>query len=290
MKLGRSKSPPARHRQLTPDQPKTDSVNLARLNQPSEPTRRLRYYSQRLLGLILFIVILVSAANILSLSTFARVQSTSTDNTFLRPLSVYTAAANSYLSHSVWNKNKITISGSSLSANLKKQFPELSQVSLVVPLIVHTPVIYVQAYQPALILRSISGQYAVNSQGLALLKVNDHLPPTLAKLPVVTEENNQTIKLNQPAIASTAVSFIYTVATQLKAKGYNPSSLQLPAAASELDVLINNQPYVAKFNLESSDPKGQVGTLLATLNYLKQHNTTPAQYIDVRLAGRAYYK
>ncbi len=66
--------------------------------------------------------------------------------------------------------------------------------------------------------------------------------------------------------------------------------MTLPVGTSELDVRLAGQPYSVKFNLESGTARQQAGTFLATESKLKSQNVTPAEYIDVRVDGRAYYK
>ena len=65
--------------------------------------------------------------------------------------------------------------------------------------------------------------------------------------------------------------------------------MTLPPAASELDVKIAGKPYFVKFNLQADDARRQAGTFLATQAQLQRKGITPAQYIDVRVEGRAYY-
>jgi hypothetical protein len=67
-------------------------------------------------------------------------------------------------------------------------------------------------------------------------------------------------------------------------------SMILPAGTSELDVHLAGQPYFVKFNLNNNDPRQQAGTFLAAIANLQKNHITPAQYIDVRVDGRAYYQ
>jgi hypothetical protein len=65
----------------------------------------------------------------------------------------------------------------------------------------------------------------------------------------------------------------------------------LPAGSSELDVYLDGKPYYMKCNLALSDTaREQVGTFLAVQHDLEEQGRRPGQYIDVRIAGRAYYK
>jgi hypothetical protein len=91
-------------------------------------------------------------------------------------------------------------------------------------------------------------------------------------------------------LPAASVGFIQTVIAQLAAKQFVVSGMTLPAAASELDAQLAGQPYFVKFNLESDNPRGEVGTFLATIAQLRRQNIVPAKYVDVRVDGRAYYQ
>jgi hypothetical protein len=106
----------------------------------------------------------------------------------------------------------------------------------------------------------------------------------------VTDKSGFRVEPEKQALSSADVGFIRTVKAQLAARHVGISSMDLPAGTSELDVHINGDPYFVKFNLESGTARQQSGTFLATRAELKRRHSVPAQYIDVRVDGRAYYK
>ncbi|HVX24403.1 MAG TPA: hypothetical protein VG992_03630 [Candidatus Saccharimonadales bacterium] len=241
---------------------------------------------------ILLAVVILSVINGLLLNANASVMplTTSTSRNFLQPLSVYQSAADKLLASSVWNHNKVTINTGAISRSMLKQFPELSTVSVSLPLLGHRPILYIEPDQPALLLMSGNAEYALATSGRALEIVNRGDELTKHGLPVVVDQSNLALQLGQPALPSQNVTFILTVLTELRVKHFTPTSLTLPAATGELDVHLKNQPYFIKFNLENNDPRQQSGTFLATIANLHDHNVTPKDYIDVRVDGRAYYK
>jgi hypothetical protein len=85
------------------------------------------------------------------------------------------------------------------------------------------------------------------------------------------------------------VQFITGVLAQLQAKQLAITAVTLPPIAHELHVRIQGQPYYVKFNIQS-DARIAAGTFLATKSYLEQGRITPAEYVDVRVEERAYYK
>jgi hypothetical protein len=309
MRLRRQAQPTTRRRQLELDDlakpPSTFSYRASRSEQQRDTGRQLQresaqaaahrlghFWLQRFGLVILLAAIVVSLANVLTLSTSAKVITlTTADNqSLLRPPAAYQLAASQQLQHSIWNRNKVTIDTSKLSQQLLNQFPELSSVSVTVPLLAHRPLVYIEPAQPALILATNNGAFVVDTTGKALVRADTAAALNKPKLPVVTDQSGLLIQLNHQALSTASVGFIQTIIAQLAAKQFTVSGLSLPAATSELDVQVAGQPYFVKFNLESTDPRGEAGTFLATIAQLHSQNITPAKYVDVRVDGRAYYQ
>lgn len=242
--------------------------------------------------IVLLAALFISAVNILTLSSQPKVLSLDDESasSFLHEQAVYEQAAHELLADSVWNRNKITVDTSAVSEGMLKQFPELSSVSVTLPLLSKRPIVYVQTAQPALILAAQNGSFIIDTTGKALLAA-DKLPAgTNLSLPTVTDQSGLNVRLSRQALTSGDVSFIRTVIAQLKARNFTVESMVLPVGTSELDVKLAGRPYTVKFNLESGTARLQAGTFLATEAKLRSQNIVPQQYIDVRLDGRAYYK
>jgi len=254
--------------------------------------RAAHFWLQRFGLIILLVALVASLTNVLSLSNNVRVVplTDGSDRSLLRPTKIYQAEAAQQLSHSIWNSNKITIDTNSLNRDLLAQFPELSSVSVTVPLLAHRPVVYIEPAQPVLILIAGNGSFVVDSNGRTLSTATSPAALDAPNLPVVDDQNRFDVQLNGQALSADNVSFVQTVVGQLAAKQFTVSTMSLAAGASELDVHLNGQPYFIKFNLQSSNPRGEVGTFLATVSQLHRQNVTPTQYVDVRVDGRAYYK
>lgn len=208
----------------------------------------------------------------------------------LQSQQVYQVAAAKVVTASFWNKNKITFNSHEVSQQLLKQFPELANVTVTLPLLAHRPVIYIEPAQPALILSTTSGSYVLDTTGTVLLVNTASGLVASLSLPVVTDQSGLSIKLGHQVLTSGDVSFIQTVLGQLKAKQLVASSIVLPAVSRELDVYIAGQSYFVKFNLITDNPRQQAGTFLAALSKLQSQSVKPSTYIDVRVDGRAYYQ
>jgi hypothetical protein len=216
------------------------------------------------------------------------------DNMLLKPVSVYQAAASKLISASISNQNKLSINTSKLDSELQQQFPELVSVSFNVPLLGRQLDLDIVVAKPELILNtSASGKFIIDDAGKA---VASDIGPAAQKLsgitlPVVTYQSITTVKPGDTVLASSDVSFINMVEYQLSAHHISVQSMQVPSGSRELDVYISGVPYFVKFNLNDSNSTGQqIGTYLATAQYLAGNHITPSTYIDSRIPGRVYYK
>jgi hypothetical protein len=309
MKLRKTKkpiTPESRRTRLRSEQPPTNPAAYsyyARRSEQQQSTgrqlnregfkpaiQRARHFWLQRYGLVvLLIVAVISAVNVLSLSTNPKIEQLqqSSSTPFLQPASVYQQAGSALLKSSILNRNKVTINSVAISDSLLAKFPELASVSISLPLLAHRPVIYLQPAQPALILHASNGSFLVAENGKALIAGTSF---TGFNVPQVADQSTLAVKLNQQALTSDNVAFIQTIVAQLSAKKVFVGTMSLPAATSELDVFISGQPYFVKFNLESNDAKQQAGTFLAVQAHLASQGITPTKYIDVRVDGRAYYE
>jgi len=103
----------------------------------------------------------------------------------------------------------------------------------------------------------------------------------------VSDQSGLQITPGHVVLDSSSVAFITEVAGQLKAQHLSAASMTLPSGGSELDVKVQGTPYVVKLNLRGS-AREETGTYLAVKQQLGAKQA--GQYIDVRVAGRAYYK
>ena len=251
-----------------------------------------KFWLQRFGLFILLAVALVCFVSAVTLSGNPRVVliAGSSQQPFLQPKQVYTQAVTEQLGNSIWNRNKITVNTERINQRLAAQFPELASVSTTLPLISHRPIVYLRAAQPAIILHTSTGIFVLDTTGKALLGGSVPSAVSALGLPVLTDQSGLAIAVNHEALRSSDVRFIQTVVAELKGHGLTASGLILPAATSELDVHLLEQPYFIKFNLQADDARQQVGTFLAVETQLKGQNSLPASYVDVRVDGRAYYK
>jgi len=271
-------------------------VNLGRLQPRDQDNRHrerlVRYWRQRLGMLLAGIILIICVLDILHLSSQPSViaVTTSTNNTFLQPTKVYERAAQKLFAGSLLNSNKITINTDAIQTKLKKQFPELADVSVTLPLMSHRPIVYIAPSDPALLLKTSRGDYILDTTGRALLTASQADNLTRLAIPVVTDQSGLRITPGASALPSSSVAFITTVLKELQAKQVSVDTVTLPTSAYELDIKPKGAGYFVKFNMHNDTALQQTGTYLAVRERLASQNVTPSSYIDVRLDGRAYYK
>lgn len=233
------------------------------------------------------IVGLVCAGKVLYVSSTPKlvlVDRTSASVAYERPLSVYTAAAAAALKSSPANHFKLTVDTSGIAAQLLQQFPELQHVSVALPLIGNRPIVYVSPTEPSLVLQTVKGNFAISQGGTVLAQ----LPSLPAGSLVVQDQSGVQVQPSRRVLPAATVTFVQTVAHQLRAAKLSPTTFILPPTSTyELDVRLAAKPYIVRLNLQA-DALEQSGAVVAVIDQLG--GTVPSQYIDARVPGRIYYK
>ncbi len=209
---------------------------------------------------------------------------------FLQDPDVYRRSVQDTLSASIFNRNKLTVDTSSVRQNLLSNYPEIKHVSGVLPIIGGQQQVFIEPYKPSFILTTTDhNAFLLDATGRALASTSQISDIDSLHVPIMQDQSGISVKLGSRALPSRTVSFTQTVVAALAAKGVTASSLVLPRTVYELDVYIAGKPYFVKFNLQG-DPLQGAGTYLATKQRLEKDKQPVAAYIDVRVAGRAYYR
>jgi hypothetical protein len=258
---------------------------------PATPKLDVKQLGKRFRAVLLVALLLICTINLLQLDTTPRVTIINSSQAYaLHPVSTYQTTITNELRGSLLSSNKVTIDTKSLVADLKSRYPEIRDASVVLPLVGHRMNVYIELTQPILLLTTQSQSVIVDNSGHALVTASDVAKLSSFHLPVLVDKSQLQLKVGDTVLSSDAVSFVQTVLAQLAAKHVPINRLELPAGTEELDVYPKGKPYHVKFNLHQTDARLEVGSYLAVKSQLERQGTTPGSYIDVRLAGRAYYK
>ena len=207
-------------------------------------------------------------------------------STAYHPTSTYRQAAEEELK-SFKNKNKITLDEQGIIKALQAKYPEISAGLISLPVLGQTPSLQLQISAPALNLVSGSGSYVIDSSG-RLVAVSADLGQ-IKNLPVVIDQSGFSLSPGKQVLSTQSVDFITALSLQLKRASVPVKSLNLPASVGEVDLYTTDQAYFTKFLL-SGDIDLQTGQYLAARHNFDASGQLPEQYLDVRVAGKIFYK
>ncbi len=210
------------------------------------------------------------------------------DAALLQSDKTYQTAAREVLKSSLLNHSKLLVNTKQLERRLKDRFPELQEVSITIPLVNRRPIVAFEPATPALILTSGSDNYVIDNHGQAILATQNLLAYERS-LPHVTDDSGLSVTLGKAVLPSDTTRFINAVRGQLVAKGLEIEAMTLPAVPNELQVRVKGDGYYSKFNV-LGDARGQAGTYLAVKDKLAALKVKPAEYVDVRVEEKAFYK
>ncbi len=258
--------------------------------EPADSQRRGMDRLKHLPSLLALVVIVgcLFYASLLDTNPRVVVAASSTGKPLQRPTHVYEEYIAQQLKGSVTNRSKLTFNSDSVTSGLQRQFPEVANAIVTIPLLGHRPVVHIAVSSPAFILATTSGAYYISSDGKPLVRVSDVVNP-LSNVTTVTDETNLPVTVGQQILPADTVAFISAVIAQFKATNTPVQSVVLPLEANELQVRVSGEPYVVRFNT-LEDARVQVGTFLAVKQRLQGSGVVPKEYIDVRVPERAYYK
>lgn len=207
--------------------------------------------------------------------------------TLLRPTATYESATNALLKSSFWNGSKLTVDTVKIGGKLQEQFPELTEVSMTIPLLGRQPTLQLVAELPVLLVNVDGIDYYVSSSGRAVMRVQD--AAERPSVPRLVDQVGLSAKVGEQLLPRDTIGFTKEIMRQMSAKQVTVDELILPAIPNELHVKVSGQQYYIKF-ATLGDARLQAGTYLAVANHLRDSNTTPREYVDVRVEERAFYK
>lgn len=226
-----------------------------------------------------------------SLSTKPRIQVNGGGGaSLLRDSGFYENEASLLLKKSIFNHSKLTINTTKVAHELEAQYPELGEVTIIIPLSGHRPVFEVKPAQPIMKLSGDGGIFIIDEEGRALISANDAGKSTdVLPLPFVVDESGLQLEKGKQVLPLSTVNFIRILITQLHAKNFQIDSVILPKIPNELHLRVSGYPFYIKFDLQGS-AREQAGTFMAALEKLQSGGATPSEYIDVRVPEKAFYR
>lgn len=248
------------------------------------PTTRL--WHDRLAKLIdILIILVVVFCAIYSLSVKPDPKVIASSNLY-HSTSAYVIASKQYMS-SFKDHNKLTFNQTGLVNRLQSQFPEIASASVELPLFGQRPIVRLNIATPKFILENQGTRYVVADNGVVVAEAMNFADDD--SLPTVADQSGFSAQVGEAVLGANQVNFINQVVLQCQRAKVPISSLSLPAQAQELDLKTQDQHYQVKFYL-GGDPLVETGQFLAARAQFARDHHSPSKYLDVRIAGKIFYK
>ncbi len=186
------------------------------------------------------------------------------------------------LSDSWKQQNLITINTADLASKLQQADPLLRSVD-VRRRWFHSVIVTTTLKQPSLGWSTGDQKYLLDRDGTAIgvLSVG-------SKLPVVVDGSNLPVTIGQQVTTARFTDFATGVVSALARAGIGVTGLSIKDTTYDLTVS-TNKGYALIFDTGRGVDE-EIGDLKSVLALLVSQKKTPAQYIDLRIAGKAYYK
>lgn len=207
-----------------------------------------------------------------------------------RSTDAYADAAAEIMNGSLGNKTKFSINTTEVEQKLMERFPELRAAALRLPVIGRRANLVIDIKSPVLLLNTSSRNYVLDNSGTVISEVHTLSEESRQKLLAVKDQGNLPVEIGKQAVTTDTVAFIQAVVAQLKAKQIEVTQLSLPPNnANQLDIRMNGMPYYLKTDV-AGDARLQIGSFLAVKEKLERDRVAPAEYIDVRVEEKVFYK
>ena len=122
----------------------------------------------------------------------------------------------------------------------------------------------------------------INSAVINREKAEKEKPVITPTVPIIDDANM--------GITKRMKEYVGSFEQDLKDLGYNVSRAVVPAGKSrEVDIFLEGKEYYFKLNIDRVSAVSAEDTM-RMIKYLDENNLNPAEYVDIRVKGKAYYK
>lgn len=186
----------------------------------------------------------------------------------------------------------VSLPREALAKDLMAQHPEIQKVTVKSQMFSRNPQLFIAFRQPVLLWKTSKQQqsYYVDSQGKAFDRNVFGKDDALVK---VNDASGIPAELGSAVVSSRQIKFLGVLVGQVQAKSAGKikvNKITFPASSTkEVDVNFTDKPYFARVYLDRA-PEEQASEINTSINYLTQKNITPAEYIDVRVKDRVFYR
>jgi cell division septal protein FtsQ len=181
-----------------------------------------------------------------------------------------------------WSRNLVTVNVDEMESKLQQADPIIKTVTInrQWP---HALAATITLKQPSLGWSSGNQFYLVDVVGGAI----GQLPPA-SKLPVVYDGSNLPVKTGDQVVSGRFVQFVTKLPAALSAQGLTATRFEVGETTLDLTVH-TNKGFRLLFDTSRPVEEG-THDLAAVQKTLATQKKVPAEYIDLRIKGKAYYK
>ncbi|HVE80842.1 MAG TPA: FtsQ-type POTRA domain-containing protein [Candidatus Dormibacteraeota bacterium] len=249
-------------------------------NQGAKKRRRLPQVAN-----FLQIAILVVAAFLLLIgaSRITKVSEIKVDGTSSLPPAKIQRLVGEGLSRQWFGSSLLMVNSSALEGDLLAKEAGIKKV-VIKRRLPGTLTVKITEHSPSLNWKTTSGLYLLDNEGVVLGESRGEY----SKLPAVHDSSNLPVKKGDRVAPSAFVAFCIELASRLPETKLTITEMQVPETTSEIHVK-TSKGFVIKF--DTTRPAGeQIQDLQAVLSHLAAQKKSPAEYIDLRIEQKAYYK
>ena len=204
-----------------------------------------------------------------------------------RPTSHYQTVSKHALKSDFKNRFKFLLKSEKVETNLLKILPEAESIEVKSSFLGHRPEIKIFNSAYLAYFFQGEGNYILSARGRLLLLASESTID-LKDLPIIQNKTGVDGKEGEQFISPDEASALLRLVGQYKADGTLPG-LTLTTVPHELNAREPGRGYYAKFIL-NEDITSQYGSLRATEKRLQETGQGAAEYIDVRLSNKVYFK
>jgi hypothetical protein len=204
---------------------------------------------------------------------------------------VYQQAAQQLIKSNLLNRSKLLFQDISFEQQLKDQFPEISSARPLIPLGGRNLTVVITISDPFAYVSSGSDTGVVNSDGVLVVKNNTSVPDDLFTLRFTEPQSN--FEIGSRILTSSEVEMLKLLQAEMRTLEFSDATnaeikdVLFNVSQGQIEARLLSKPFFIK--LSTFNEAGvQVGGAKATLRQLDNSNSLPAQYIDVRVPGRAF--
>lgn len=269
---------------------RNQTLSSYRHNTPEESSRQkvhhLALQRRKIGGLFLIVAIVAISLSLLLWQLIAQVHivaSTKQLSTTFIP-GAYERSINEYLGLNPAQRLRFSLDEQALSTYVSSELPEVEKVSLSGSGGLAQSNFSITYRTPVAGWQINSKQYYVDANGVVFEK-NYYNAPVVQ----IVDESGVSPEQGSAIVGTRLLGFMGKVVSQAQGRGYSVSKAVLPQGTTrQVDVYFEGVATYVKFSIDRGAGE-QVEDADRSLKFLQSRGTT-AEYIDVRVAGRAAYR